>query len=131
MGSPRVTRCQICGRRRGLNKAGTLLAHYVRGVPCLGAGYPPIEESDARLAELAAEVESASRAAGRELAALYDRRANWIDPALVARRYALEKRADQLARRLKRHRTWPARFARQMERQGWGMPPPAYLTRQP
>jgi hypothetical protein len=104
-----------------------LLFHHVRGVPCLGAGFPPIEESDARLAELAAELALAERAAGRELAALYDRRANWIDPALVARRHDLGKRADSLARRLKRHRSWPERFARQMERDGWGMPPPAYL----
>lgn len=126
-----MTRCQICGRRRGLNKARLVLFHHVKGRPCLGAGFPPIEESDARLAELAEETRLAARAAGRELAALYARRANWIDPALVARRYELADSADRLARRLKRHRSWPARFARQMERQGWGSPPPAYLTAQP
>lgn len=124
-----MTRCQICGRRRGLNKAGLILFHNVKGRPCPGAGFLPIEESDARLAELAVEIANAERAAGRELAALYERRANWIDPALVARRYDLGRQADQLARRLKRHRSWPARFAREMERQGWGSPPPAYLTR--
>ena len=120
-------RCQICGRRRGLNKAGTLLAHYVGGEPCLGAGFPPIEEDDARLA---AVIEGLRDKAARRRAFVRDllaRRVNYIDPAIEDAARKAEDRADQLDRRLRRHRSWPARFAREMERQGWGSPPPAYL----
>jgi hypothetical protein len=123
-----VTRCQICGRRRGLNKAGGMLFHNVRGSPCLGVGFPPIERTDSRLAELADETAIATRDAARELSELRERRANWIDPALVVRVSTLATLRDRLRRRLDRNRAWPARFARQMEQRGWGDPPPDYLT---
>jgi hypothetical protein len=122
-----MTRCQICGRRRNLRRDGTIAHHHVRGQPCLGVGFLPIEQDDARLEAVAREAEARDRALTRELAALYERRANYIDPALIdacGRAVALSLR---LERRLARHRAWPARFARQMERQGWGDPPPDYL----
>lgn len=33
----------------------------------------------------------------------------------------------RLKRRLQRHRSWPERFRREMERDGYGQPPPEYL----
>ena len=58
---------------------------------------------------------------------LRDRRTNWIDPALVAQDAALWLKADKLDRRLKRHRSWPARFEKEMATRGYGTPPPDYL----
>jgi hypothetical protein len=122
-----MTRCQVCGRRRGTNKLGLILHHHVRDQLCPGVGFVPIEQDDARLEAVAREAQARDRALTRELAALYERRANYIDPALLdacGRAVALSARLD---RRLARHRAWPARFARQMERDGWGDPPPDYL----
>lgn len=124
-----VTRCQLCGRRKSLTKSGGVGFHHVAGSPCPGAGFPPIEQTDADLERMAAEAEADLAAVRAELAALYDRRANWIDPALLHRRDALWAFSGRLRRRLDRHRAWPDRFARQMARQGWGDPPPDYLLR--
>lgn len=79
------------------------------------------------MAAVLREAEAADRECLRELASLYERRANYIDPALVERAGRAVSMKLCLERRLQRHRTWPQRFARQMERQGWGNPPPAYL----
>ena len=122
-----MTRCQICGRRRGTGKGGTILHHHVQGVPCPGAGFPPIEQDDARLESVVAEAAELNRTLALELARLYEARANWIDPALVRRSLDASTTFNRLRRRLDRHRNWPARFARQMETQGWGDPPPDYL----
>jgi hypothetical protein len=71
--------------------------HHYRNAPCEGAGFPPIEQDDARLAELVeASVETAAE-------------------------------HKRLKRRLQRHRSWPERFRREMERDGYGQPPPEYL----
>lgn len=122
-----MTTCQICGRRRGTGKGGMILHHHVRGRPCPGIGHPPIEQDDARLEQLLHDAQQADRTTKRELAALYERRANYIDPAPISRASAAVSLSLRLERRLKRHRAWPQRFARQMETQGWGSPPPAYL----
>lgn len=122
-----MTRCQICGRRRGTGKAGQILMHHVRGLPCPGTGFPPIEIDDSRLETLLVEVEAAERVALNELVVLYDQRANYIDPALIRRYGDLSAQSARIQRRIARHRAWPQRFERQMERQGWGYPPPAYL----
>lgn len=122
-----MSRCQICGRRTPVSKKEMIAHHHVRGNLCAGAGFPPIEVSDARLAEVA---ESARQEASRisdKLLSLYEGRANWIDPALVTSAAATATHADKLTRRLERHRAWPMRFAHQMQSQGWGDPPPAYL----
>ena len=123
-----MTSCQICGRRRNTGKGGLILHHHVRGTPCPGAGFPPIEQDDARLVEVLRWADATDAACSRELAALYDRRANYIDPALLERAGRAITMKLRLQRRLDRHRAWPQRFARQMERQGWGNPPPAYLV---
>lgn len=122
-----MTSCQICGRRRGTNKAGMILHHHVRSRVCPGTGFPPIEQDDARLSQLLEEARAIDRACTEELRALFDRRANYIDPALIDRCGAAVSLSLRLERRLARHLEWPRRFARQMERQGWGSPPPAYL----
>lgn len=122
-----IGRCQICGRRRGQRKDGGLVRHYVRGLPCEGEGFSPIEIDDSRLADLVSAKREAWRAIVLSLKALRDRRANWIDPQLEIQARRLWSEASKLERRLNRHRSWPARFAREMERQGWGSPPPAYL----
>lgn len=122
------TRCQICGRRKHLRKDQGVAHHHVDGVPCLGIGHPPIEQADDRLVECVALAEATDRRLTAQLAGLYERRANFIDPALITAMIASSKRARRLAARLKRHRDWPARFAREMERDGWGSPPPEYLT---
>lgn len=119
--------CQICGRAIALRQTGNISHHHVRGYACEGIGYPPLEQSDSRLAELAAQARYEAEDGTEKLAALYQRRANWIDPKLVLHTSTARLRADKLARRLRRHRQWPVRFARQMATQGWGDPPPAYL----
>jgi hypothetical protein len=121
-------RCQVCGRRQGLKKTGGVRFHHVAGVPCEGAGFPPLEVDDGRLAQLAAEAWASYRKACDEVRALEERRANWIDPRLTARLYADLAKWSRLTRRLDRHRAWPDRFRRQMDRQGYGLPPPAYLV---
>lgn len=122
-----VTRCQVCGRRLGLSKAGAIPHHHVKGVPCPGKGHPPIEQDDARLESAWREAAVESRAATRAYLALIDRRANYIDQRVYDRMRETSRVADRLKRRLDRHRGWPARFERQMERDGWGDPPPDYL----
>lgn len=122
-----MTRCQICGRRVRL-KAGEVIAHHhVRGRACPGIGHPPIERDDAALTQRAADQAELADELGRELADLYARRANFIPPDLSARYGEALTEARRLHRRLRRHRLWPERFRRQMETQGWGDPPPAYL----
>lgn len=123
-----MTSCQICGRRRGLNKKGGVLHHHVHGRPCPGIGFPPIEQDDARLVEVLAIAQAADKQYSIELAGLFERRANYIDPALIDRASYAVSLSLRLERRLARHRAWPQRFARQMEKQGWGSPPPDYLA---
>jgi hypothetical protein len=122
-----VTSCQVCGRRQGLRADGTIRFHNVRAVPCPGIGFVPIEQDDGRLRSYAREVETAASAANRELCDLYDRRANYIPPELYDRLGRLTSESLRLRRRIARLESWPARFERDMERQGWGSPPPAYL----
>lgn len=124
-----MTRCQICGRRKGLRKDRMILHHYVGGEPCPGLGYPPIEESDARLEQYTVAVAIVASDLLGDLAALFDARANYIDPALIKRYGAASALATKIERRLERHRAWPERYRRQMERQGWGSPPPDYLIK--
>lgn len=120
-------RCQICGRRQGLRGDGTIRFHHVRGVPCAGAGFRPIEQDDTYLAALASKAAEDWREVRAQIAELVAQRVNWIDPRLERRRDELLDRHLRLQRRLERHRNWPARFRRQMERYGYGSPPPAYL----
>jgi len=120
-------RCQLCSRRKALRANGTIVAHYTGGGPCEGAGFAPLEETDARLVQLLEKTEREIAEIGAEIRELVDRRANWIDPRLADRRGALLSRAAWLRRRLHRLHSWPARFVREMERQGWGYPPPAWL----
>jgi hypothetical protein len=122
-----MTRCQICGRRKHLRKDGGIAHHHVKGDACPGIGFPPIEQSDERLASYAVEVDAAKSDAAHELAELYIRRANYIPPELTKRYSRLVSESLRLGMRLARHRAWPERFRRQMETQGWGDPPPAYL----
>lgn len=122
-----MSRCQICGRRKGVTQAGGVVFHHVAGSPCPGAGCPPIEETDADTERILRQAEADLREIRADLAALEARRANWIDPGLLHRRDMLSAFCGKLRGRLDRHRAWPARFARQMERQGYGDPPPAYL----
>lgn len=122
-----MTSCQICGQRRNTGKGDLILHHHVRGAVCPGTGFPPIEQDDARLVQVLADAVALDRACARELAALFDRRANYIDPALIDRASRAVSLALQLERRLARHRAWPDRFRRQMETKGWGSPPPQYL----
>ncbi|MEG3177020.1 hypothetical protein U1872_12330 [Sphingomonas sp. RB3P16] len=120
-------RCQICGRRKGLRKNGTIVYHHVRGLPCAGAGAVPIEENDDRLRQVARETEGALRSARATIRALEARRANWIDPSLLKRRDDLRTRLDTLHRRIKRLDGWADLADRQMARYGWCQRPPAYL----
>jgi hypothetical protein len=122
-------RCQICGRRTYLKKDGTVAHHHVVGAVCPGTGYPPIEHDDARLIGLASEIQARSDMIHATLRTLDQRRANWIDPALVARAHTLDAQLLKLTRRLTRHLNWPARYKRSMEKYGWAMPPPPYLVR--
>ncbi|WP_125953099.1 hypothetical protein [Novosphingobium sp. MD-1] len=127
-------RCQICGRRKHLRKDGTVVHHCVGGPRCPGSGHPPIEHDDARLISYAAEIERAYRKAYAAVRVLEERRANFIDPALIIRRGLFAGQALRIGRRLQRHRDWPERYrrsiARQMDRHGyaWAEPPPDYLV---
>lgn len=120
-------RCQLCGRRKATRADGTIAAHYAGGVPCRGVGALPLDRDDRRLEEIIRELELELASIVAELRDLRDRRANWIDPTLPRRRTFLEDEAFRLRRRLKRHRDWPARYSRQMERFGYADVPPAYL----
>lgn len=124
-----MNRCQICGRRIGLLKNGNVRSHHVRGKLCGGVGAPPIEQSDNRLEECAEAASAREAALVAELAELLERRANYIEPRIYADLLDASRAARRLERRLRRHRDWPRRFARQMVRQGWGDPPPAYMPR--
>ena len=121
-------KCQICGRRKGLRKDGGIVHHHVAGLPCLGAGFPPIEQTDARLIEVAKLTESALDAIRAELRGLEERRANWIDPALTVRRNALQARLMKLRGRIRWLHSWPARSEREWDRYGWRSVPFEYLT---
>lgn len=127
------TRCQICGRRKNVRKDGKIVHHFTAGDRCEGAGHPPIEEDDARLVELAAQLSAAYSRVAAEIRALEDRRANYIDPALIARRRALAARSLKIGDRLRRHQGWAARYVRKFDRdmmtQGyvWADKPPPYL----
>lgn len=122
-----MAHCQICGRTISLRRKGLIGHHHVKGERCEGIGFPPIEQSDARLAEIALLAHEDARTARRVISDLLERRANQIEPALIACATRAEIRAERLSRRLARHRAWPARFARQMATQGYGSPAPAYL----
>jgi hypothetical protein len=122
------TRCQICGRRKHLKKGGVIAHHHVKGVPCTGTGQLPIDQDDAFLASEARRLRDEQRRHSATIRALIERRANYIDPAIEKARDAAWAAADRLERRLKRHRDWPERFKREMEKYGWGMPPPDYLV---
>lgn len=124
----RVTRCQVCARRIGLTRFGAIRHHHVRSEVCPGAGFPPIEQEDSRLETVLREIEAREAELTGQLRALYDARANYIDPALTRAISEALSAARRLERRLSRHRAWPERFRRQMERQGWGDPPPQYLV---
>lgn len=128
-----ATRCQICGRRKHLRKDGMIVHHFVQGDRCEGAAHPPIEESDARLVELAAQLSAAYDRVAAEIRALEDRRANYIDPALIARRGALASRALKIGDRLRRHQRWAERYVRKFDKDMmelgyvWADKPPLYL----
>jgi hypothetical protein len=120
-------RCQICGRLKPLKVSGVMVHHHVKGVPCTGKNHPPLEADDAHLeaeAKRLYAVSDAKRALVRDMLA---RRVNFIDPAHEAIASAAWDQAYKLERRLKRHRDWPARYHRQMERYGMAMPAPSYL----
>jgi hypothetical protein len=127
------TRCQICGRAKHLRKDCAIVHHFTQGDLCPGAGFAPIEQDDARLLGYAAEIEARLQAVRAELRALEDRRANWIDPALLARRRALGELWLKLDRRARRHQGWAERYARSYDRQmmtqgyAWADKPPPYL----
>lgn len=129
-----MTRCQICGRRKHLRKDGTVVHHFTGGTRCEGAGFPPIEVDDGRLAEVVATLTAREREARAAIRELEERRANYIDPALRQRETALFLRRFKLERRLDRIRDWPRRYARARERQlyehgyCWAEEPPAYLV---
>jgi hypothetical protein len=124
-----MTRCQICGRRVGTLANGNIRSHHFNSDLCEGVGHPPIEECDIRLEQIAARASEREGALISELAELFERRANWIEPRIYADLLKATTVARRLERRLRRHRSWPQRFARQMEQQGWGDPPPAYMAR--
>jgi len=126
-------RCQICGRRKHLRKDGGIAHHHVQGAPCAGIGHPPIELDDARLVDQAAQASREYLRLSDAIRELEDRRANFIDPALIRQRNASLSASIKLDRRLRRHQGWAARYARAYERdmylQGctWADKPPNYL----
>lgn len=122
-----MTRCQICARRQATLASGLIRSHHFMGALCLGTGHPPIEECDYRLEQCATEAAEREEVLRRELTELFQRRANYIDPRIYADMLTASREAHRLGRRLERHRAWPQRYQRQMETQGWGDVPPAYL----
>lgn len=123
-----MSKCQLCGRRIRERVDGRLVVHHARGDLCPGSGHPPIERDDARLAEVVEAREREAERLGRRLADLRDRRANYVAPGLIEAERRAVRDALRLRRRLDRHRRWPDRFRREMDRQGWGDPPPRYLV---
>ncbi len=121
-------RCQICARRVRLNVRGEIAGHYHRGERCAGANYAPIEREDSQLLECARLQRAIASRLAAEIADLMDRRVNRIEPELLERYGRACATASRLERRLARHRAWPERFRRDMERHGYGYPPPAYLV---
>lgn len=120
--------CQICGRRKGLKKNGTVVMHHVRGERCQGTGHPSLDYSHDALAAEIERLRAEAQKFRKAIRRLEDRRANWIDPRYAVRQRELERQADKLARRLKRHLGRPARYRRQMETRGWSdESPPQYL----
>lgn len=126
-------RCQLCGRAKALRKDGTIVFHHVDGDPCPGRGFPPIEHDDARLEAYAVAVQRQFDDVHAKIRALEEARANYIDPALIARRAALARLSLRVWNRLRRHRDWPGRYRRSMARQmakygyAYADPPPDYL----
>lgn len=133
MGVRADTRCQICGKRKHLRKNGTIVHHCVGGPRCEGSGQLPIDVSDEFLVAYHARVQAAYERARDAIRELEDRRANYIDPALIHRRGALAGLSLKIGRRLKWVRSWAARYVRsydrQMMEQGccWADKPPPYL----
>lgn len=122
-----MPRCQVCGRKTALRAGMLVRMHHVAGEVCLGSAYPPIEVDDARLVELARELDTRASTLRHEIAKLYNRRANYIPSELVDRGAVAASLAARLERRLRRHQSWPDRFAKQMAQRGYGDPPPNYL----
>lgn len=128
------TRCQICAKRKHLNKNGMVTHHCVGGPRCPGAGHPPIEHDDSFLREFTRRTNAAYDRVRDQIRALEDARANYIDPALIIRRGLLAGQALKLSSRLRRHLQWPERYQRQRDRQlyqhgyTWAEAPPAYLA---
>jgi hypothetical protein len=120
-------RCQICGRLKPIRITGGIAYHHVQGVPCTGKGQLPLDQDDAFLVSEAKRLRDEQRQHSATIRTLIERRANFIDPAIEKARDAAWSAADKLERRLKRHRNWPARYEREMARDGMSMPPPAYL----
>lgn len=104
-----------------------MVHHHVQGVPCRGKDHPPLEVDDAHLAAEVARLYAVSRTKRAFIRDLLAKRVNYIDPAISVAASEAWGQAYKLERRLKRHRDWPARYHRQMERYGYAMPAPAYL----
>lgn len=120
-------RCQICGRRLPLKTNGRVAHHHVRGEVCPGKNHLPLEQDDRHLEAEIARFYAISRSKAAFVRELLARRVNYIDPTHQATGDAAWSLARKLERRLARHRNWPRRFLAEMDRQGWGSPPPAYL----
>lgn len=121
-------KCQLCLRRLRLNLSGEVVSHHKRGDHCLGSGFAPIEMDDQRLAEIAKIERQRASAIALKIRKQIDMRANRIEPELIREQCEASSEAHRLEVRLARLNNWPERFARQMETQGYGEPPPAYIT---
>lgn len=122
-------KCQLCLRRLRLKSSGEIVSHHKRGDHCPGSGFAPIEIDDQRLAEMAANERQRASALALKIRKQIESRANRIEPELIREQGAAAVSAHRLAARLARLNSWPERFARQMETQGYGEPPPAYIAR--
>lgn len=113
-------RCQVCGRRKWLKADGTIVAHFTRGDRCLGAGYPPLAESDERLVWA---IDHAEQQAAHFLGIIRDHRERRLNEPLPLGVWVSAahwtKQEMTLGRRLKRHRDAPARRARQLAKYGY------------
>ena len=121
-------KCQICLRRLRLSRSGEIVSHHYRGDHCPGSAFAPIEIDDSRLAEIAAYERNRAGLLAREIQQQINRRANRIEPDLIRRQSEVSSRADKLEARLARLQSWPARFERQMQKVGYGDPPPRYIV---
>jgi hypothetical protein len=121
-------KCQICLRRVRVKVTGGMGHHHQNGEACLGSGFPPIEQDDGRLEEVAALEREKARGLASHIRRLIEARANRIERALMKSRNEAETRDDKLERRLRRLQKWPDRFARQMATHGYGDPPPQYIA---